>query len=112
MRNRGAERRLAPRPFRIDVNPLMVARRRSKAVHARRIDCQPLADERLAAHQRAQCLSIEPCHVALHAAAPGWRKPNSAFERTVITVSPCWLMPAHSVETMPRSGLLDDTRLS
>src|SRR5258706_10487006 len=116
MRDRTAERRLAFRALGVDVNPLMIAGRIGKTVDAGLIDRHPVADERFAADPRTQCAHASQRDVrhiiGRHDAAPGWRSPKSPFERTVITVSPCWFLPSHCVETMPRSGLLADTRLS
>lgn len=115
MRDRAAERRLAPRTLRIDVNPLVIAGRVGETVDATLIDLDPAARERLGADERTQRLRRRDQRQrdVAHALAPcGSRNPKITLLSTMITVSPAPLTPIHSVDTMPRSGLLADTRLS
>jgi hypothetical protein len=56
VRDRAAERRLAPRTLRIDVNPLVIAGRVGETVDATLIDLDPAARERLGADERTQRL--------------------------------------------------------
>jgi len=56
MRDRAAERRLASRAFRVDVNPLMIAGRVGETVDASLVDLDPAAHERCFADPRAQRL--------------------------------------------------------
>ena len=114
MRDRSAERRLALRPFRVEMYPLVIAGRLGKRSTAGLIDRQPVATTALP-DQRPLGRCISECRC--------WRRAGRlmrladcaaehAHPRTVITVSPCWFFASHLVDTTPRSGLLADARLS